>query len=358
MTPAITTDLVRPPRPRRAALGYLGWIGFGNMGDEAIHRALVAALPDIELVPLPLGVRAGLRSVRHIASYRGTAVLLGGGTVVGRRIWRVHLAQALLLTGGPARMVGAGVEDPSFTRPGHLSEARELQRWRRLLARFPRVTVRGPRSARLLADVGVESEVIGDPALLLDPDGPLAPTEPDLIGINLGASDDLWGHDQGAVVTEVATALARLATRGWRFRALVVNGDDEKHTRQCARRAGLGGSRFEIVAATDPQAFLHSVAACRLVVAERLHAAVLAARLGIPTVTLAYQPKCLDFAESVGIEDLAIRTDEVSSGPLAEVIADATSREVALRHHLDRRVEHLRQRLRAETTSLAAELGC
>jgi polysaccharide pyruvyl transferase WcaK-like protein len=357
------------PRQRYETVGYLGWTGYGNMGDEAIHQALVHSLPGLDLVPVPLGPRAAVRAGRRLRVLRHSPLLLGGGTVLGRRIWRLHLRQALALSARvPALMLGAGVEDPTFARIGHLSERHELPRWRSLLGRFEEVTVRGPRSAELLHDVGIPARVVGDPALLLNPDegehrqlaeihqAPLLDDAP-LLGVNLGVSDDLWGHDQARVVTEVAEVVRRMAPAGWRFRALVVNPADRDDAVRCGQQAGLSEERWEIVEASDPWTYLAAVQPCRLVIAERLHAGVLAARAGVAPITLEYQPKCRDFLRSVGLEHLAVRTDQVAAGALFDLVeatdADLPTVTANLRHH----VATLRSALGDEVSRIATRLA-
>jgi polysaccharide pyruvyl transferase WcaK-like protein len=338
-------------------VSYVGWTGHANMGDEAIHQALVGALPGAELVAMPLGL-AALRRAPRLVALRHYPVVLGGGTVLGRRIWRFHLRQALTLSRtGDAFMLGAGVEDPTFQRNGHLSEEGELPKWRRLLTRFERVTVRGPRSAELLGDAGVDATVIGDPALLLDLPAGLVTPDDGLIGINLGVSDDLWGHDQARVVEATATAVSILATAGWRFRALVVNPADEADARRCGQLAGLGPAEWEVVAAHDPADYLRAVAPCRLLVAERLHAAVLGVRLGIPTVALEYQPKCRDFLRSVGAEAGAVRTDRVEAGILVDLVRQLDADHDALSARLTEAVDGLRASLAVEADRLARRFG-
>ena len=262
-----------------SSFGYVGWSGRGNLGDDAIFDAVRSRLIPADLVEVPLypkevgaflacGDRAALRTARP---------LLGGGTVIGRMNWRVHLRTALLLARSrPAVMVGAGVEDPAFSGRHSFGSERELRRWRRVLESFDRVTVRGPRSQELLAAVGISSEVVGDPALLLEP---VRVVDPDdrTIGVALGFGDDLWGHSQDEVVDAVGGAVRELVTRGWRVRFFVVNGEDHDHAVRCAQRAGLDPLRTEFLPATEPAVFLEHVGRCTVLVGQRLHAVVLAA---------------------------------------------------------------------------------
>lgn len=52
----------------------------------------------------------------------------------------------------------------------------------------------------------------------------------------------------------------------------------------------------------DLTRFLEEYSRLSFVVAERLHAAVLAAAMDVPFLALAYKPKCLDFVDSLGSE--------------------------------------------------------
>jgi polysaccharide pyruvyl transferase WcaK-like protein len=158
-------------------------------------------------------------------------------------------------------------------------------------------------------------------------------------------------------VAATAQAVTALAANGWRFRALVVNPADSPNAVRCGELAGLGPDRWEIVVADEPDAYLRAAAACRVVVAERLHAAVLAVRLGIPTVTIEYQPKCMDFLRSVGAEELSIRTDSLHAGRLVDLVAEADARHDELSTALDAKVEALRARLAVEAARLARRCG-
>jgi polysaccharide pyruvyl transferase WcaK-like protein len=57
---------------------------------------------------------------------------------------------------------------------------------------------------------------------------------------------------------------------------------------------------------------------CHFVVGQRLHCTVLACALGVPNLSLSYQPKCLDFLESIHREDLSVSTRVVTSDGLIE----------------------------------------
>lgn len=333
---------------------YVGWTGQHNLGDDAIADALIPHVPGVAPWHVPHDPLGFARKVLREGVARRT-VLLGGGTVIGRRNWRLLLTAtgALLARDRPWHLIGAGVEDPSFQGRNSFSDRGELARWRRMCARFDRITVRGPRSAGLLESVGVPATVVGDPALLHEPEVAIAPRDR-LIGVNLGFGDDLWGHDHDRVVASTAELVRELVTDGWNARLIVVNPKDLDFARQCLLAASVPDERVEVVSTVNVSDYLDAVAECTVLVAERLHALVLGAVAGVPLVGLEYQPKCADFLESVGSE--GIRTDEVTAVALRERVDDLAGRRAAESARLLEAVAGLRVLLRRELAHIQSSI--
>ncbi len=334
---------------------YVGWTGQRNLGDDAIADAVITRLGVVEdgHAPYEMVDLAKRAAGGALAGSARRALLLGGGTAIGRRNWRWVLAAngALLARAKPWFMIGAGVEDPAFQGRNSFSGNGELARWRGICGNFEAVTVRGPRSVELLENVGIPTRMVGDPALLHEPAERVEP-ENKLLGINLGFGDDLWGHDHGRVVDALADLVKSLAGEGWRIRALVVNPRDEPAIRQCLGRSGVGEDRAEVVTTETTQSFFAAVASCTLLVAERLHALVLAAAAGVPVVGLEYQPKCADFLASVGAVERAIRTDRVTADVLHEHIVDLVENRQSESARLLGEVNGLRSLLTAELAGI------
>lgn len=345
----------------RGAAGvlYVGWTGQHNLGDDAIAEAVIPHLPGIAPWHVPHDPPGFARKALREGLFGTTrrTVLLGGGTVIGRRNWRLLLTAtgALLARSRPWYLIGAGVEDPSFQGRNSFSDRDELSRWGRMCQRFDRITVRGPRSARLLESIGVSATVVGDPALLHEPARPGQPRDR-LVGVNLGFGDDLWGHDHGRVVDATAELVRELAVAGWTARLIVVNPKDTVLARQCLEVAGVPEERAEVVTTLTVPSYLDAVGECTVLVAERLHALVLGAVAGVPMVGLEYQPKCADFLESVGSQDRALRTDTVTGGVLREQVEDLAGRRDTESRRLLGTVADLRGRLRWELAGIRAAL--
>src|SRR5439155_15848942 len=80
-------------RSRPDRIAYVGWVGQGNAGDDAIFAAHRRAMSGLRLVAMPLDVGA-LAAPAVAALHRRRpggvlrAGLIGGGTLVGRPDWR------------------------------------------------------------------------------------------------------------------------------------------------------------------------------------------------------------------------------------------------------------------------------
>lgn len=305
--------------PRQNRLAYIGANDLTNLGDRGmldVHRQL---LPDHSVVRFPAGTRNRLLHMYETIFRRPPvqAVLLGGGTLVGRDAYLRRLRGfEEAFPGLPRFTLGVGVEDPSF---GHgRTDWDQMRRWAQLLERFEVVSVRGPRSKDILEEVGVESSVIGDPALMLGPPAP-APAEEGLVGLNAGIVSDLWGDDPDLVLSALAEFGRAMASRGRRVRVFTTWGAD---LHICRALVSQIGAAAELVIPESPAALLDSVKTCEVVVGVKLHAVVFASAAYVPTVMIDYRPKCSDFHESIGMGNYTVRTDQVSAGWLCDAVDD------------------------------------
>lgn len=335
-----------------ANVAYVGWNGRGNTGDDAIFEAVTEGLAPAAVETFPVYAAELARSLAGgaPARFRRSHLVLGGGTLVGRSVWRKNLTLKAfpLVRRRPRFLIGAGVEDPAFQGRHSFSDGgRELERWPRVLDRFDRVTVRGPRSQELLAGVGVAADVVGDPALLLTPPAPASRPAGKVVGVTLGYGDDLWGHDHRRVEVAVLTCLRELIAGGWQVRLLCMNDEDKEAHAAVARGLAEEDGALTVEVADTPARYLRAASGCTVVVAERLHAMVLAAGAGTPFIALEYQPKCRDFTASVDWERWSVRTDSVTAGDVCELVAGLEA-DAGARARLAGAVDELRRRLDAE----------
>lgn len=336
---------------------YLGFAGHGNLGDDAIREVYAERLPDRVLWNMPVrkaDIARGL--VRgDILRHRGAPVLLGGGTVLGRTIWRHHIGRTMRwMKPSKAVLLGAGVEDPEFTGDASYTSWDELKLWPEIIDQFATVSVRGPRSREILAHVGVEAELVGDPALLLgrevltaqiNDDGPIL--------VNLTHGEDQWGGKSLDWSPPVVDCLRELVRSGRRVEFVSMEIDDVAINERAS--AALGGG-FTHHRPVDTDALLDLLYGARLVVGTRLHMCVLGIAAGVPTMSLEYRPKCRDFMASVDAEEFCLRVDRLDADALGTTVDSLLARSGEQLTSQNARVEELRSLLTLRFGSLQESL--
>ncbi|OYN80730.1 polysaccharide pyruvyl transferase family protein [Mycolicibacterium sphagni] len=336
-----------------STVAYLGFHEKDNLGDDAIYDAVRSQLPGVDFNDVPrlahefvFPPAAALERLR-----RPSTLVMGGGTLVGVRYFRMLARLGLAVTKNNGKYaIGVGVQDPGYVGRGSGSANGELAKWAPILADFDSVSVRGPRSVDLLADIGVSAQVTGDPALILP--RPDVPVEDGLIGVNLGYGDDLWGHDPAGVADHIAVAVRELASRGHRFVGILMNPSDRKWL-----EVAFKGVPAEILLPPDADAAAREFARCSAAIVCRLHAGILAALSDTPVVSLEYQPKCRDFALSIDDARSLIRTDQVTGAAVVEKILESLADSRAIRSSKRAAVDRLRTQLNTEYSALRRQLG-
>jgi polysaccharide pyruvyl transferase CsaB len=359
--------------PQRILL--VGYIGFGNAGDEAIAQVAIGHLrervPDAELTVISgdpprtaelYGVRAiWWRDPLAIADAVRTTdlTILGGGglfqdywgfdptTILTREHWGLsfYLAPALLsaVYGKPLMLyaVGAG---PLLSDHGrtYTKVAGDIA---------ARITVRDQMSKDLFESLGVapgKITITADPAFDLTPEP--APDVPEVrewksAGPAIAVCLRTWnfGSDSTFSDREVARALDDvLANEGGRILFVPFAGGDDIYV---ARRVLKDMKQRERAVVLEqpcsPNALAGIVGSAGLVLGMRLHSVIFSIAAQTPVVALEYDPKLAGLAALTGLEDFTL--------PFGGVEWDVLSRRL-------RQALHEKDRFRAMTAPLAASL--
>ncbi|MGH2348024.1 MAG: polysaccharide pyruvyl transferase CsaB [bacterium] len=330
-----------------------GYYGFGNLGDEAILAAMLAAL----------------RSRLPQASY---TVLSGdpsstehqhGVTAVGRSspaLLRALSGADLFISGG-----GSLIQDATSVRSalyylGVLRAGRMLARramvyaqgigpirrpWLRTLVGrvcggVDLLTVRDEDSRRLLQECGVRRpvEVVADPVFALA----AAPAERAVAllgaskGPRIGVALRPWGDD-GYVAPLVAGLRVLRDQAGAEVVLLVFH--PAKDEALSARVASDLGAR--VIAGVTPEEMLAVIGALDLVVGARLHALICAVAAAVAPVGLTYDPKVDALAARIGVRAL-LPVGSLTAATAAQTLSAAWSEREQTRAALRARLPALR----------------
>lgn len=153
---------------RRTSInGYIGWVGYGNLGDEAVFQALQSLFPECNLTPYRTSdpMHSLLRLSRREPPLLNA--VLGGGTLIIQSPNWLNESVYVVSKNIPIFCLGTGVApERSLDTPPNV-QGNLMGEWARILEKFVYVGVRGPLSQAYLAKAGLNVEIVGDSALSL-----------------------------------------------------------------------------------------------------------------------------------------------------------------------------------------------
>ncbi len=304
-----------------SSLCYLGWVGGANLGDQALFNVIQSYLePEILFHYVPS--MNEIKALQLINKKRRVfkAVCLGGGTLIGRRIY-LDMLKGFMASESKFFSFGSGVQDPLFWEQ-YLGHKLNLIEWKDVLSRFIDISVRGPNSIRILKDYDITNAVlIGDPCLGFSPDRIPNHADKMVLGVNIGgiSTGEYWGRSYSKLIKIIVTGLKRVAEDGWMFRFFSVFPPDDIVHKEIISSIGAE-SVLQNTIYNDAHTFVSDVSECSAFMGTKLHSTILAYASYVPVISLEYRPKCRDFMESVNRQGYNIRTDMLSSEWLIEMI--------------------------------------
>jgi hypothetical protein len=313
-------------------INYIGWLGHNNLGDEALYSVIQKFLSPYELRPYDCynDLTASLAQIcRQPKNEHSHVSVFGGGTLLPDDITWIK----------PARynyLFGAAVKNPSFPSNFNSFDPVIIERLKKF--RFRLIGVRDYFSKDSLSQLGIESEVIGDPVLSLTP-------RPDIkrnqtrVGINVGCDGFLWGNDQNRVVKEMLHVCKTLKIRGYDPILVPFSKQDIPYTEMLSEKANIPIFHNW----TNLQSVMDLIATCQILIGQRMHSLIMSAATYTPFVCLEYRPKCNAFSETVGFLDYCIRTDNVTAEQTMEKFHDLLNNWTKMRDLLKQKVDNYRQ---------------
>lgn len=339
----------------------LGYYGFANAGDEAILTVLLGQIREtfpgatvtvVSGSPDDTAAAHGVDTVPwqdfdaiHATAKRADLMVLGGGGLFqdyhgvdpeimftphhGDLIWAEFPLIARLCE-VPLAVYAVGV-GPLHTEAG--------KRYVRMAVDSAvAVSVRDQASQALLADLGVDPsqvEVVADPAFLLEPAGAelveqifemerVPPPGSATIGVTLRP----WR--EGAHVGIMAAALDRLVEQ---HDARVVflpfqaqptrNENDARVAVEVVANMDHGGRAGIVRGDYTAAQKLAIFASFDVAIAMRLHAAMFATLMGVPSVAIAYDPKVSQLMADLGRSDRTLQLSQLNGDSVVAAVTEA-----------------------------------
>ena len=189
------------------------------------------------------------------------------------------------------------------------------------MSRCSFIGVRGPLSAQLLSDVHFcNIEIVGDPALVFASQdyGQSDCYVQNSIGINVGWDRAKQWGSESQIISEMAKLATLAREADWGVHWFVICPSDFAITTKIAEASKTTDSIHQVY--EDPIQYIDFVKHCSVFVGTRLHSAVLTSCAYVPTVMLEYRPKCRDFMQSIGQEQNIIKTDDLQSEHIWELV--------------------------------------
>jgi polysaccharide pyruvyl transferase CsaB len=284
-----------------------GYYGFGNLGDEALLELTVRELrrrhPALEIdvlshEPAATQRKYGVESTPRMdigavraAIARADVVLSGGGGL----LQNATSTRSLLYYAGIIRAgIRAGKRTMIFAQSIGPLDAIGRLIVRRMCRGLTRATVRDERSRTLLERIlpKVPVEQTADPVWMLDRND----AGFDLEAEGLGSDSDplavvcvrkIPQFERG--VRAMAGAVDQLAARGAKVAFLPLGGTEDAEASTMVIRAST--SAPVLLPAFELEKAAHVIGRARVAIGMRLHAVIIAARLGVPFLAIPYDPK-------------------------------------------------------------------
>jgi len=288
------------------AVGYFGEVFSRNLGDEAVYTALrLSAMANMQLFPITPAYNFNHLPQKKMLKQL-SSIMIGGGT----QFTPMNALKLKTLTqyNDQVWSFGTGVGSCGFCEP----QPADLTELIPSLKQINPLTVRGPYSQGALLKLGINSEVIGDPALCYARQRHTGNKKKILVNL-LSPIDPTEKKAYAYFAINLACCLTSLQKKGWEISFVALGPGDYQYLKEFRSKFHFTDSQINQITVYTEDFLDLLLADFSLLISMRLHGAILAACVGIPFLLCNYRQKCADFALSVNHGDLLIASTSTTS---------------------------------------------
>jgi hypothetical protein len=318
-------------------INYYGWLGHGNVGDEALFMVNKKIFSEYDLVPSLFERGRFSAQTKKI----GQVSLIGGSSGIPE--WTQWIR--------PTKynyVFGASVQNPKFY--GKIASFDKVGIDKLRSFNFRHFGVRGNRSKALLKEWGIESEVISDPCLSWKSRKHVI-RDSKKIAINVGSAGLQWGKPE-VVLREMGEVCRILKRDGYDLVLIPFSTWDVPDTKGLSQETGTEFfSKW-----FDADSSFELISKCKLLIGTKIHSLVFSAASYTPFICLAYVPESLDFVGNMGFSDYSIPTSEVTAEGVMTLFHDLINKYESNQSRLVNSVEVYREKQRRFVSSIVRDI--
>lgn len=306
-------------------IGYIGWLGHKNLGDDSCYEEFTRQITSNEISSI---------KVIHQTTPNDHVdyTVLGGGTLLSaaNRHFDQLLSQ-LRASGRSYSIIGTGLQPFNISTIADWDDLHPgPEATRQLMKTLHRADIVGLRDTRSLdrarqLGIGLSpSSLMGDitlqfpPHRIDDTDGIML-REPG-VAVNVGTSyDNIFGRNEQAVHSELLYIINRLIEWGHRVYLFPVWEEDLPVQTQLAQYADYPSRITELPLVDDYRVLVGTLNKMRTVIGMKLHSVIYALAADVPAVSIAYRDKCRSLLETYNLGHFSVRTD---NSALSQTILD------------------------------------
>jgi len=306
---------------------YIGYTGYGNLGDEALRESIFQLLKPTFLLSESEGFLIRLCIKSGLLKFK--TVILGGGTLILNTLFPSSLLHKMTKPNIPQKIVfGTGVVNPLF--PENPIKEEDIKEWVGTLDNVCYLSVRGPLSAQILKEKNVQKpiHIIGDPAFYFIRDIKSGKSKTKRMGVNIGntksgvADGVMWGGNEEQFLREFISFIKLMLNEGWVIDFIPMCKEDEGLIKRLLIENRLQHKIGIFTSYNSTKKTLDRLEKFDVFVGEKLHSVILSYCANTPAIMLEYRPKCRDFMASIDMEQFNIRTDEFKASKVKDLVEE------------------------------------